>query len=605
VLFVNQNRGSLLRTELVASGYETAAAGSDIALGSIADYSPDLVIFELHTDDSVQHIIALARRLRTEPATYALPLVFSYEQDEHTLRNALLAVGADDYFLASTPTSQVLARLDSLFWRIEAGRRSTLAYGDQRLEIDNFLLLLDYVAEEIRRGANGSVALVYAAPAASGPEFDRAKRNRLLKQVYGFLKLNLRRADSVTYYGPTTLLIYMSRVGKTRAIDRLGALREDLRREAGGIEVVIGVASFPDDGGSVESIIEVAEAEAAAAAGATSAEAWQRNTEAQGVAPASGQHHAAPAISETDRRREEPLQSRDSEPAGSIPSRGAGAADFQPEPVFEVEIDATQLDEYIPLDIPGPEPIPAAESEDSQTPVQSPINLPVPPVNPPVAHEAIAPAFSAPSNRVSEEFALQQSKANEATGSTPKGERRTFFSEGLDSLSVREMSMADIVERVTATRSRPHAISDVADGTSEAAARELEMRRAGTPMPVRLLLVVSDPKRMAALNALVRGAGYEARAAFSGRQALDLLRLEIPDVLIFDYRLAGMDGLETLRRLKRLAGDRFNIPVVLLVPEEETQARNEAAELGVHQIVASAYSPANLLVGIRMAGSET
>jgi DNA-binding response OmpR family regulator len=590
VLFVNQNRGSLLRTELVASGYETAAATLDITLRSIADYSPDVVIFELLKADLAQHIIALARRLRAEPATYSLPLLFCYDEDGHSLRNALLSVGADDYFPASIPTSQVLARLDSLFWRIEAGRRAALASSDQRIEIDNFMLLLDSIGDEIRCGANGSVALVRAKPAAGGPEIDRDKRDRLLREVYGFLKLNLRRADSITYYGPTTLLIYMPRVGKAGAIERLGALGEDLRRETGEIEVAIGVASFPDDGGSVESIIETAEA---------AAKVRQISPENQGPAQTFCRPPAVPVSLVSDRQREEPRQSRESEPAAHIPPIDKVPADFQSEQLLEVEIDTPQFSKAIPLNTPEAEPIlPTiiASSEAPQAPVEPPVELRT-------SQVAIVPPVSEPSAHASKERALHENLANEMTGSAPKGERKTFFSSGLDSLSVRQLSMAEIVERVTATRSRPQAISDIADEASQAAASELEIRRAGAPMPRRLLLVVSDTKRMAALNALVRRAGYEARAAFDGRQALDLLRLERPDVVVMDFKLAGMDGLETLRRLGKETGDHLNVPVVLLVPEEETQARNEAAKLGVHQIVASAYSPANLLVGIRLAGS--
>jgi CheY-like chemotaxis protein len=109
---------------------------------------------------------------------------------------------------------------------------------------------------------------------------------------------------------------------------------------------------------------------------------------------------------------------------------------------------------------------------------------------------------------------------------------------------------------------------------------------------------------MAALNALVRNAGYEARAAFNGNQALDLLRLERPDVLIVDYHLSGMDGLETLRRLRKQNPGRQLTPVVMLVSDEEAEVRNEAAELGVYQVIDSNYEPAELLSSIRQVGNR-
>jgi CheY-like chemotaxis protein len=168
------------------------------------------------------------------------------------------------------------------------------------------------------------------------------------------------------------------------------------------------------------------------------------------------------------------------------------------------------------------------------------------------------------------------------------------------------MSMADIMEKVAATRVRK---SPRENGASDlrpdaALSRELVLEQKETATPRRLLLVMSETKRMAALNALVRSAGYEARAAFNGSQALDLLRLERPDVLIVDYHLTGMDGLETLRRLRKQNPGRQLTPVVMLVSDEEAEVRNEAAELGVYQVMDSNYEPAVLLSSIRQVGNR-
>src|ERR671938_533970 len=99
-------------------------------------------------------------------------------------------------------------------------------------------------------------------------------------------------------------------------------------------------------------------------------------------------------------------------------------------------------------------------------------------------------------------------------------------------------------------------------------------RLSGALMPLRLLLTVSDAARMAQINLLLRAAGYEARAAFDGQQALDLLRIERPDLLLLDYDLQGMDGLETLRLLRKQGGGRLNLPVVMLLSKENESERS-------------------------------
>jgi CheY-like chemotaxis protein len=132
---------------------------------------------------------------------------------------------------------------------------------------------------------------------------------------------------------------------------------------------------------------------------------------------------------------------------------------------------------------------------------------------------------------------------------------------------------------------------------------ERQLRESGVRMPSNLLLVISDTKRMATINSLVRGAGYEVRAAFNGRQALDLLRLEHPELIVIDFKLGAMDGIETVRRLRKQTSGRLNPPVVMLISEEEVTARNEAVELGVQRVVDDNCQAAELLSGIREAGS--
>jgi DNA-binding response OmpR family regulator len=108
---------------------------------------------------------------------------------------------------------------------------------------------------------------------------------------------------------------------------------------------------------------------------------------------------------------------------------------------------------------------------------------------------------------------------------------------------------------------------------------------------------------MAQLNSLIRSAGYEARTAFDGQQALDLLRIELPDLVLLDYELNGIDGVEMLRRLKKQTGGKLTLPVVMLMSPAENDARQEALNLGARGVVTVPYDPAELLASVRTAGS--
>jgi DNA-binding response OmpR family regulator len=528
-----------LQEQLSDSGYDAEAATVETAPRVIADFAPDVVIIELPRGvvGPENDRIALARRLRAEPATYALSLVFVFSEDERAVRNMALNIGVDDYFGIWNSHEQILARLDSLFWRIEAGRRSASAVGDQRLEIDNFMLMLDTVGEDIRSGAKGTLALVYAAAREGGAVMDKAARDRVLAEAQGFLKLHLRRIDAAAFYGPTTLLVYLPRMPSDVAAETFSRLRTDFLEKSAHSDIAVGLASFPADGDDVEVLIEKAEAAANLARSATAA----RGTRV--VAFKARERTPTPA----KERLEMPAPQR----AEAPPTRAASAAVYAPPPTR-----------------------PPAAAPPPPIPVQPPVHAP----------EA---------STMSEMAAVAKQPARAWT---------------VESTVVREKRLDDVVETVSATPMKSGGIAgsngaDAARAAADAAARERERRASGAIMPRRLLLTISDAARMAQINSLIRSAGYEARAAFDGQQALDLLRIERPDLLLLDYDLQGMDGLETLRRLRKQSGGRLTMPVVLLLSTERAMERAQALELGARSVVQMPYDPADLLTSVRMAGS--
>ncbi len=71
--------------------------------------------------------------------------------------------------------------------------------------------------------------------------------------------------------------------------------------------------------------------------------------------------------------------------------------------------------------------------------------------------------------------------------------------------------------------------------------------------------------------------GFAAEAVFSGTAALSSLNRLRPDVIVLDLRMPGMDGLETLRRLRVSAP---GVPVVVLTGHGTVAAGVEGMQLG-------------------------
>ena len=93
----------------------------------------------------------------------------------------------------------------------------------------------------------------------------------------------------------------------------------------------------------------------------------------------------------------------------------------------------------------------------------------------------------------------------------------------------------------------------------------------------RILVIDDDPGIREYLEALVSRQGYEVFCAAGGEEALRSLDASRPDLVTLDVVLEGMDGLETLRQLKKRLPE---VPVVMLSGHGQARTIVEAMRLG-------------------------
>jgi CheY-like chemotaxis protein len=109
-----------------------------------------------------------------------------------------------------------------------------------------------------------------------------------------------------------------------------------------------------------------------------------------------------------------------------------------------------------------------------------------------------------------------------------------------------------------------------------------------------VLLADDDPELIALVGATLRNGGITCRTAGDGLAALRLTRELVPDLILLDVRMPGMDGfevLETIRRDPRLQ----TIPVILLTACDNPTDIIRGAELNANDYLGKPVSP-NLLV---------
>lgn len=106
-----------------------------------------------------------------------------------------------------------------------------------------------------------------------------------------------------------------------------------------------------------------------------------------------------------------------------------------------------------------------------------------------------------------------------------------------------------------------------------------------------ILIVDDEPNVRLVFRTALESAGYELSMAEDGRAALEALGRAKSDLVLLDLQMPGMDGMETLRRL-RDAG--MNVPVVIVTAHGSVPHAVEAMKLGAIDFLAKPLSPDSL-----------
>ncbi len=118
-------------------------------------------------------------------------------------------------------------------------------------------------------------------------------------------------------------------------------------------------------------------------------------------------------------------------------------------------------------------------------------------------------------------------------------------------------------------------------------------------MSENFLLIVEDELEIAELIEFhARRDGFETKVVHSGRTALEVIGRDRPDLVILDLMLPDVDGLEVLRRVRKLdAGSETPILVVSAKGDESDVVAG--IELGADDYVTKPFSPRILMARIR------
>jgi DNA-binding NarL/FixJ family response regulator len=117
-------------------------------------------------------------------------------------------------------------------------------------------------------------------------------------------------------------------------------------------------------------------------------------------------------------------------------------------------------------------------------------------------------------------------------------------------------------------------------------------------MSKRLLIVDDEPNLLRAVEACLRAEGFEIVTARSGRDALVRIAETVPDLVVSDIRMPGMNGFEFAQHL-RASSRTMLVPVVFLTAKDETADRIEGFRSGVDAYLTKPFEPDELVAVIK------
>lgn len=111
----------------------------------------------------------------------------------------------------------------------------------------------------------------------------------------------------------------------------------------------------------------------------------------------------------------------------------------------------------------------------------------------------------------------------------------------------------------------------------------------------RTILIIEDEKLIIVSTQMVlEAAGFHVESATNGEVGISKARELKPDLILLDIMMPGIDGWETLTRLKRDA-ETASVPVIIFTAREHARGHQKSAEMGAADYFRKPFEPDELI----------
>jgi PAS domain S-box-containing protein len=118
------------------------------------------------------------------------------------------------------------------------------------------------------------------------------------------------------------------------------------------------------------------------------------------------------------------------------------------------------------------------------------------------------------------------------------------------------------------------------------------------PGPARILIVDDERHNRQLLQVMLAQEGFDIQSVGSGKDALDLVARQPPDLMLLDIMMPGMDGYMVVESIKQNASTK-NIPVIIVTDLDDRDTRMRALQTGAEDFLTKPVDRAELCLRVR------
>jgi len=117
-------------------------------------------------------------------------------------------------------------------------------------------------------------------------------------------------------------------------------------------------------------------------------------------------------------------------------------------------------------------------------------------------------------------------------------------------------------------------------------------------MPATILVVEDEPAIQELISAALQHAGHRVMRAYTAEDAVPLVNGTLPDLVLLDWMLPGMSGIQYARKLRNDERTR-DLPIIMLTARGEEQDKVAGLESGADDYLTKPFSPRELVARIK------